>query len=218
MRRAVIAIFLYLCRHTKKKRIMINLAIFASGEGTNAENILHHLCGNPDIKVVLLVASKPGIGAIARAEKFGVPTCCVRRAEWEQQDEVLSLLRCHEVDGIVLSGFLVRVPEYLVDAYAGRIVNIHPALLPKHGGKGMYGHYVHEDVLRCGDKESGITIHLVNGELDAGEPLFQAKCPVMPDDTPDTLASRVHELEYKHFPDVIIGWATSIGKRTENQA
>lgn len=195
---------------TQKTAYMIQLAIFASGEGTNAENILNRLRGREDMRVVLLVASRPGIGAIGRAEKFGVPTVCVRRAEWENREAVLSLLHRYGVDAIVLSGFLVKVPQYLVDAYADRIVNIHPALLPKHGGKGMYGHYVHEDVLRCADKESGITIHLVNGELDAGQPLFQAKCPVLPDDTPDTLAARVHELEYRHFPDVIIRWAQGL--------
>jgi phosphoribosylglycinamide formyltransferase-1 len=140
---------------------------------------------------------------LERAKKLGIPSEVLTGADMKDEVRVMELLRRYEVDFIVLAGYLLRIPEYLVKAYPRAIVNIHPALLPLHGGKGMYGDRVHEDVIRCGDKESGITIHYVNEQYDSGTTIFQAKCPVLPTDTPHDLATRIHALEYAHFPHVI---------------
>ncbi len=183
--------------------IMKNIAVFASGSGTNAENIFQHFEGSPLARPVLLVTDNADAGALRRAEKFGVETAVFPRAEFRSGEAVLRLMRDRKVDFIVLAGFLSLVPPSLVRAYEGRIVNIHPALLPKYGGKGMYGHHVHEAVIANGEKESGITIHFVNERYDEGAALARFKVEISADDTPDSLAAKIHKLEYAHFPDVI---------------
>lgn len=182
---------------------MKNLAIFASGEGTNAENIIRYFENNGTAKVTLLVYNRKGAGVRLRAERLGVRTEYIPKSMFGDSEKVLATLREANTDIIVLAGFLLFVPEYLLETYHNRIINIHPSLLPLHGGKGMHGIHVHEDVLACGDKETGITVHVADAQLDHGCVLFQAKCPVERGDTPEDVAARVHKLEYAYFPEVI---------------
>lgn len=182
---------------------MKHIAIFASGEGTNAENIIRYFEGHDTIKVVLLVYNRKEAGVRLRAERLGVKTEYIPKSMFDDRDTVLSILRTANVDVIVLAGFLLFVPEYILTTYHNRIINIHPSLLPLHGGKGMHGLNVHSDVLACNDSETGITVHLADAQLDHGIKLFQAKCPVERGDTPETLAQRVHKLEYVFYPEVI---------------
>lgn len=183
---------------------MTNIAIFASGSGTNAEAIMEHFAASTTARVALLLSNRADAFALKRAERFDVPTAVFSREEFrDPQGPVARLLTEHQIGFIVLAGFLWLVPNYLTANYAGRIVNIHPALLPKFGGKGMYGHHVHEAVLAAGETQSGITIHLVNERYDSGDILFQATVPVSPEDTPDSLAAKIHTLEHRHFPTVI---------------
>jgi phosphoribosylglycinamide formyltransferase-1 len=178
------------------------MAVFASGSGTNAENLIEHFNKTFDKRVVMVLSNNAEAYVLKRAEHLGVPTEVFTRQEL-REGKVLRRLLGNDIDFVVLAGFLWLVPQNIIDAYRNRIVNIHPALLPKYGGKGMYGHHVHEAVLANGDKESGITIHYVNEKYDSGDIIFQARCPVMPDDTPGTLQQRVHALEYEHFPRVV---------------
>lgn len=182
---------------------MKNLAIFASGEGTNAENIIRYFENSGTAKVTLLVYNRKEAGVRLRAERLGVRTEYIPKSMFGDSKKVLATLREANTDIIVLSGFLLFVPEYLLETYHNRIINIHPSLLPLHGGKGMHGIHVHEDVLACGDKETGITVHVADAQLDHGCVLFQAKCPVERGDTPEDVAARVHKLEYAYFPEVI---------------
>ena len=182
---------------------MKNLAIFASGEGTNAENIIRYFENSGTAKVTLLVYNRKEAGVRLRAERLGVRTEYIPKSMFGDSEKVLATLREANTDVIVLAGFLLFVPEYLLETYHNRIINIHPSLLPLHGGKGMHGIHVHEDVLACGDKETGITVHVADAQLDHGCVLFQAKCPVERGDTPEDVAARVHKLEYAYFPEVI---------------
>ena len=182
---------------------MKNLAIFASGEGTNAENIIRYFENSGTAKVTLLVYNRKEAGVRLRAERLGVRTEYIPKSMFGDSEKVLATLREANTDIIVLAGFLLFVPEYLLEAYHNRIINIHPSLLPLHGGKGMHGIHVHQDVLACGDKETGITVHVADAQLDHGCVLFQAKCPVERGDTPEDVAARVHKLEYAYFPEVI---------------
>jgi phosphoribosylglycinamide formyltransferase-1 len=182
---------------------MKSIAIFASGSGTNAENIANYFKESTEVRISVIICNKPDAYVLERAKKLGIPSEILTGADMKDEARVMELLRRYEVDFIVLAGYLLRIPAYLVEAYPHAIVNIHPALLPLHGGKGMYGDRVHEDVIRCGDKESGITIHYVNEQYDSGAVIFQAKCLVLPTDTPHELATRIHALEYAHFPHVI---------------
>lgn len=182
---------------------MKNLAIFASGEGTNAENIIRYFENSGTAKVTLLVYNRKEAGVRLRAERLGVKTEYIPKSMFGDSEKVLATLREANTDIIVLAGFLLFVPEYLLETYHNRIINIHPSLLPLHGGKGMHGIHVHEDVLACGDKETGITVHVADAQLDHGCVLFQAKCPVERGDTPEDVAARVHKLEYAYFPEVI---------------
>ena len=182
---------------------MKNLAIFASGEGTNAENIIRYFENSGTAKVTLLVYNRKEAGVRLRAESLGVRTEYIPKSMFGDSEKVLATLREANTDIIVLAGFLLFVPEYLLETYHNRIINIHPSLLPLHGGKGMHGIHVHEDVLACGDKETGITVHVADAQLDHGCVLFQAKCPVERGDTPEDVAARVHKLEYAYFPEVI---------------
>jgi len=182
---------------------MKNIAIFASGSGSNAENIADYFRDSQDVSIALIVCNKADAYVFERAKRLGIPSRLVTKADMQDEQAVLSLLQEYRIDFIVLAGYLLLVPKYLVDAYPRAIVNIHPALIPLHCGKGMYGDRVHEDVVRCGDKESGITIHYVNEFFDNGDIIFQAKCPVEPGDDAHAVATKVHALEYAHFPHVI---------------
>lgn len=182
------------------------IAIFASGSGTNAEAIMQHFAAHTSIKVVLLLSNNPQAYALQRAMKFGVNTFVFDRKMFRDTETVLHELQKHDVTHIVLAGFMWLVPTYLVHAYAGKIINIHPALLPKFGGKGMYGMHVHEAVKTAGESLTGITIHEVNEHYDEGAVIFQASCEVTPTDSPDDIASKVHQLEYAYYPSTIESW------------
>lgn len=186
----------------KKKRI----AIFASGNGTNAENIIRHFQAeenSADAEIVLVVSNKADAKVISRAEALGVPAIHVPRNDFNNEEFMSALLKENDIDFIVLAGFLLMIPDFMIKLYPEKIINIHPSLLPKFGGKGMYGDHVHKAVVAAGEKESGITIHLVNEQCDGGRIVFQAVVPIEPTDTPDDVASKVHALEYAHFPRVI---------------
>lgn len=180
---------------------MKRIAIFASGSGTNAQNIIEYFKSSREITVDSLWSNNEDAYALIRAEKLGVETFTFDRDDFYHSIEILDALSDRKVDMIVLAGFLWLVPNYLTEEFT--TINIHPALLPKYGGKGMYGKFVHESVLKNKEKESGITIHYVNEKYDAGSVVFQATCEVLPNDTPESLAERVHKLEYEHFPRVV---------------
>jgi phosphoribosylglycinamide formyltransferase-1 len=182
---------------------MKNIVIFASGAGTNAENIIRYFSNEKKAKVVLVLSNKPQAKVLERAAALGVDSFFFDRRQFYETEEVLFILQRRKADLIVLAGFLWLVPTRIIEAYRGRIVNIHPALLPGFGGKGMFGDRVHKAVLDARRTESGITIHFVNEHYDSGDIIFQARCPVLPDDDTDTLATRVHALEYEHYPAVI---------------
>ena len=182
--------------------IMKNIAIFASGEGTNAERIIRYFTDHPTVNVSLVITNKAEAGVIRRAKNLQIPVEFLPASAFKE-GKATDLLRQYEIDFIVLAGFLLRIPDDMLQAYLNRIVNIHPSLLPKFGGKGMYGSRVHEAVLASGEKESGITIHYINEHYDEGAIILQTQCPVLSDDTPDSLATRVHQLEYEHYPVVI---------------
>lgn len=182
---------------------MKRIAIFASGSGSNAENIANYFKNSDSVEIALILANNPEAFVLERAKRLGIESAVVTNKEFREADKVLEMMKEHSIDFIVLAGFLLLVPAKLIEAYPGRIVNIHPALLPKHGGKGMYGDHVHEAVVAAGDTESGITIHLIDERYDCGTTFFQATCPVLPTDTPHDVAEKVHALEYKHFPHVI---------------
>ncbi len=185
---------------TRKKR----LAIFASGSGTNAANIIRYFQGNHVVDVALVLSNRKKAGVLEKAKDFGVPAKTFDKATFYHSTDVLHWLKEWEIDFIVLAGFLMLVPEYLVNAYEGRIINIHPALLPKYGGKGMYGRAVHEAVLNNREKKTGITIHYVNHAYDRGKIIEQIEINIDPkQETVDTLEDKVHALEYNHYPPVI---------------
>ncbi|HLP04625.1 MAG TPA: phosphoribosylglycinamide formyltransferase [Paludibacter sp.] len=181
----------------------LKIALFASGSGSNAENIIRYFSANPRFSFPVIVSNKPDAAVHERAKRLNVPSVTFPRADFESGNEILKYLHEQGVDCIVLAGFLLKVPQLIINAFPGRIINIHPALLPKFGGKGMYGMHVHKAVRESGDAESGITIHYVNNNYDEGNVVFQAKCPVLPTDTADMIAEKVHALEYEHFPKVI---------------
>lgn len=180
---------------------MKRIAIFASGSGTNAQRIIEYFSASKVIFIDSLWSNNENAYALIRAEKLGIETFTFDSDEFYRSNEILDRLYDHRIDMIVLAGFLWLVPRNLTELFT--VINIHPALLPKYGGKGMYGMNVHKAVLASKDKESGITIHRVNQDFDKGKIIFQATCPILPKDTPETLAARVHELEYQHYPRVI---------------
>jgi phosphoribosylglycinamide formyltransferase-1 len=182
---------------------MQNIAIFASGEGTNAENIIRYFQDKKSANVAVVVYNRAEAGVKQRAVRLGVPAVYLPKAEFLDEQKLMSLLRQYQISFVVLSGFLVLVPDFLIRKFPDRIVNIHPALMPKHCGKGMYGMKVHEEVVADRDKESGITIHLVDEDYDHGRIVFQAKCPVLPEDSPEDVAQHVHKLEYANYPQII---------------
>lgn len=180
---------------------MKRIAIFASGSGTNAEKIIQHFSASKEVVVDSLWSNNENAYALIRAEKLGVETITFDSDEFYRTNEILDKLYDHRIDMIVLAGFLWLVPRNITELFT--VLNIHPALLPKYGGKGMYGANVHKAVLAAKDKVSGITIHRVNERYDDGDIIFQETCPVLPDDTPETLAARIHELEHKHYPRIV---------------
>mgnify|MGYP000270381841 CR=1 FL=1 len=182
---------------------MKNIAIFVSGNGTNCENIIKHFAGSRDVRVALVVSNRADSYALTRAARHNIPTVVIPKSEFGNEAVLMDTLQRHDICFIVLAGFLLMIPDFLVKAYDHRMVNIHPALLPKYGGKGMYGDRVHEAVIAAGEKESGITIHYTNEHYDEGAIICQVKCPVLPEDTPDDLAQRIHALEYDTYPKVI---------------
>lgn len=182
---------------------MKKIAIFASGSGTNAQNVIEYFKDHQTITVALVLSNRKDSYVLTRADALGVPSFVFTREDFYETDGVLDTLKDHQIDFVVLAGFLWLIPKNLLQRYAGRMINIHPALLPKYGGKGMYGRHVHEAVISNQEQESGISIHYVNEKYDEGEIIFQARCPVQSEDTPESLAERVHQLEYEHFPKVI---------------
>ncbi|OFX62420.1 MAG: phosphoribosylglycinamide formyltransferase [Bacteroidetes bacterium GWB2_41_8] len=180
---------------------MKRIAIFASGSGTNAQAIIEYFSASKEIFVDSLWSNNENAYALIRAEKLGIETFTFDSDEFYRSNEILDKLYDHRIDMIVLAGFLWLVPRNLTELFT--VVNIHPALLPKYGGKGMYGMNVHKAVLASKDKESGITIHQVNQDYDKGKIIFQATCPIVSGDSPETLAARIHELEHQHYPRVI---------------
>ncbi|MBQ5352085.1 phosphoribosylglycinamide formyltransferase-1 [Bacteroidales bacterium KHT7] len=180
----------------------IRLAVFVSGGGTNLENIINYFSADEQVEVSMVVSNKADAYALQRAKNHDIPNAVISRKQFAE-DEATVMAAVKDCDFIILAGFLVKVPDYLIDAYPKRIINIHPALLPKYGGKGMYGHHIHEAVKAAGEKETGITIHFVNNELDAGEHIAQFKVALSDEDTADTIAAKIHELEQAHFPKVI---------------
>ena len=189
---------------------MMNLAVFASGNGSNAENIITHFSGSATATVKLVISNKADAYVLERAKAKGVPSVVMPREELtcETPSALLDTLQQHSIDYIILAGYLLKIPAALTENYKGKIINIHPALLPKFGGKGMYGMHVHKAVLEAGESESGITIHLVDAVYDNGKILFQATCPVSPEDTPEQLAAKVQALEQLHFPTTIEKYIT----------
>lgn len=178
------------------------IAILASGSGSNAENIIHYFNDNEELTFPIIISNKQDAYVHERALKLKIPSFTFNKSEFED-GTVLNTLKREKIDFVILAGFLLKVPENLLKAFPDKIINIHPALLPKFGGKGMYGSHVHEAVVAAKEKESGITIHYVNENYDEGKIIFQAKCEVLPTDTPDDVANKVHALEYKYFPEVI---------------
>ncbi|WP_291528815.1 phosphoribosylglycinamide formyltransferase [Bacteroides sp. UBA939] len=182
-----------------KKRI----AVLASGSGTNAENIIRYFREKEAACVALVLTNKQNAFVLERARGLDVPCFYFAKSDWESGAPVLSILQEYDIDFVVLAGFLLRIPDLILHAYPDKMINIHPSLLPKFGGKGMYGDRVHEAVIAAGEKESGITIHYTNMHYDEGTIICQVKCPVLPEDTPEELAQRIHVLEYETYPKVI---------------
>ena len=180
-----------------------NIAIFVSGGGTNCENLIRYFQGNDDVNCELVVSNKADAYALVRAQNLGVATAVVPKAQLNDEAFMMALMKEHQIDFIVLAGFLPLVPNFLIDAYPRRIVNLHPALLPKYGGKGMWGHHVHEAVKAAGETETGMTVHYVTPVCDSGEIIAQYRVALTPDDTADDIAEKEHELEMKYFPEVV---------------
>jgi phosphoribosylglycinamide formyltransferase-1 len=181
---------------------MNNIALFASGSGSNVENIIRRLRDDARFHFPFIISNKANAYVHERAKQLAVPSFSYPKRSFEN-GEVLAFLLENNIDFIVLAGFLLKIPTQIIQAYPRKIINIHPSLLPKFGGKGMYGAHVHEAVVASRETESGITIHYVNENYDEGQVVFQAKCEVLPSDTPEDVAAKVHELEYKYFPEII---------------
>ncbi len=183
---------------------MINAAIFASGEGTNADNLITYFKNDTRIKIKLVITNRDDAGVIQKAEAHKKTVQIISKdALNNYTDQIIEFLRTEKIDLIILAGFLLKIPEKLVAAFPNKIVNIHPALLPNYGGKGMYGMKVHQAVIGNKDKESGISVHFVNEEYDKGAIILQVKCGIDDSDTAETLAKKIHQLEYTHFPKAI---------------
>ena len=182
---------------------MINIAIFVSGSCTNCENLIKYFADSERVNCALVVSNKPDAYALVRAEKLGVPTAVAPKPELNDPQVMMPLLQKYDIQFIVLAGFLPLVPNFVVDAFPSKIINIHPALLPQYGGKGMWGHHVHEAVKAAGETETGMTVHYVTPVCDSGEIIAQFRTSISPDDTPEDIAAKEHILEMEHFPKVV---------------
>lgn len=180
-----------------------NIAIFVSGGGTNCENLIRYFQGSDDINCELVVSNKADAYALVRAQNLGVATAIVPKVQLNDEAFMMSLMKEHNIEFIVLAGFLPLVPNFLIEAYPRRIVNLHPALLPKYGGKGMWGHHVHEAVKAAGESETGMTVHYVTPICDSGEIIAQYRVALSPDDSVDDIAEKEHQLEMKYFPEIV---------------
>ncbi|MFC2327239.1 phosphoribosylglycinamide formyltransferase [Prevotella nigrescens] len=182
---------------------MVNIAIFVSGSGSNCENIIQYFQHNKQVHIALVVSNRSDAYALVRAKKLNVPTAVLPKADFNNKDKVLKLMADYRIDFIVLAGFLMMIPDWLISVYQRRMINLHPALLPKFGGMGMYGHHVHEAVRKANETETGMTVHWVSTVCDGGEIIAQFRTPITPDDTPGDIAGKEHILEMEHFPRVI---------------
>ena len=182
---------------------MVRIAILASGSGSNAEMIIRYLKGVRNMEVAYIVSNRPEAGVLDRAATYGIPTQVFKKKMWQHQEKILSWFHDQRINFVVLAGYLQKIPDYLIQAYENRIVNIHPALLPAYGGKGMYGMHVHHAVHRNQEAFSGITIHMVNEVYDDGEIIFQAKCILRPEDNPKDIQKKVQQLEHRYYPLVV---------------
>ena len=182
---------------------MVNIAIFVSGSGSNCENIIQYFQRNKQVHIALVVSNRSDAYALVRAKKLNVPTAVLPKADFNNKDKVLKLMADYRIDFIVLAGFLLMIPDWLISVYQRRMINLHPALLPKFGGMGMYGHHVHEAVRKANETETGMTVHWVSTVCDGGEIIAQFRTPITPDDTPGDIAGKEHILEMEHFPRVI---------------
>ncbi|PJI27509.1 phosphoribosylglycinamide formyltransferase [Prevotella intermedia] len=182
---------------------MVNIAIFVSGSGSNCENIIRYFQTNEQVNIALVVSNRADAYALTRAKNLNVPSVVLPKADFNNEEKVLKLMADHRIDFIVLAGFLLMIPDWLIAAYQRRMINLHPALLPKFGGIGMYGHHVHEAVRKANETETGMTIHWVSNVCDGGEIIAQFRTPITPDDTPDDIADKEHILEMEHFPQII---------------
>ena len=182
---------------------MTNIAIFVSGSGTNCENLIKYFADDKQIRTAVVISNRSDAYALVRAERLGVPSIVINKAQMNDESYLMPILQKYEVNFIVLAGYLLMIPDYLINAFPRRMINLHPALLPRHGGKGMWGHHVHEAVKAAGDTETGMTVHYVSNVCDGGEIIAQFSTPLTPDDTPDTIAEKEHVLEMEHFPEVV---------------
>ena len=182
---------------------MVNIAIFVSGSGSNCENIIQYFQHNKQVHIALVVSNRSDAYALVRAKKLNVTTAVLPKADFNNKDKVLKLMADYRIDFIVLAGFLLMIPDWLISVYQRRMINLHPALLPKFGGMGMYGHHVHEAVRKANETETGMTVHWLSTVCDGGEIIAQFRTPITPDDTPGDIAGKEHILEMEHFPRVI---------------
>ena len=182
---------------------MKKIAIFASGSGSNAENIIQYFKDQHDVSIELILTNNSNAYVLERAKKFNVPSFVFNRNDFYKSQKVEDILVSQDIDLVVLAGFMWLVPDYLVQAFPNKIINIHPALLPKYGGKGMYGDFVHQAVSKAGENNTGITIHYVNDKYDDGNIIFQKSIAIIPGENPDLIAEQIHALEYEYFPKVI---------------
>jgi len=181
----------------------VRLAILASGSGTNAENVIRFFSSENRVKIGIIISNRSEAQVHQRAARLGIPSLTFPRETLTDGLALVQILKNEQIDFIILAGYLLKIPAELITAFPNRIVNIHPALLPKFGGRGMYGNHVHQAVVDAKEQESGITIHMVDENYDEGSIVFQARCPVFPDDSAEDVATKVHELEYRHYPKVI---------------
>jgi phosphoribosylglycinamide formyltransferase-1 len=190
-------------RLIKIRNIMTNVAIFVSGSGTNCEKLIEYFKGSDIVNVAVVLSNRADAYALVRAQNHGIPTKVLKRSEIADQKVMDGFLNEYAIDFIVLAGFLVVIPDFLVDEYAGRMINLHPALLPRHGGPGMYGHHVHEAVKACGETETGMTVHWVSRKVDGGQIIARFRTPIELSDTPEEIAEKEHVLEMAWFPKVV---------------
>ena len=195
-----------------------NIAIFVSGSGSNCENLIRYFENSERVSIPLVVSNRSDAYALMRAERLGVPAVVIDKKGLNDPDVMKPLLEQYAIDMIVLAGFLPMVPDYLIDLFPRRIVNIHPALLPRHGGKGMWGHHVHEAVKAAGDTETGITVHHVTSVCDGGDIIAQYSVALSPDDTVDDIAAKEHELEMRYFPEIVERVVIDLQNQMDEQA